>query len=124
MRFCRSTGLSFYAIVSLFAYICSFISSQVVLRSPLYTKLPLLVAGHSMGGCIAALTAIRLEPRVEGLLLFSAMIDVQRTKMMMIQELVAPVLNGVIPNRKMVRAVRIEELSNDKDVVQGFYDVS
>lgn len=69
---------------------------------PAHPSLPVLVGGHSMGGFVAALAAIKLQPNINGLLIFSPMIDVKRTMVMKAQEVVAGVLNRVIPKSPIV----------------------
>ena len=76
-----------------------------------------------MGGMVASHACIRMSPQVKGLLLFSAMIDVQRTPMMKLLEVASPVANALIPKTPMVNAVRVEELSQDEAVQQSFIKV-
>lgn len=55
-----------------------------------------------MGGLVATLATIKLQPKVAGLILFSAMIDVKRTLVMSAQEAIAGILNMLMPEAAIV----------------------
>lgn len=55
-----------------------------------------------MGGFVATLSTLRLQPDVSGLVLFSAMIDVQRTATLAMQEALGGVLNWAAPEARIV----------------------
>lgn len=83
---------------------------------------PIFIAGHSMGGLIASLTAIRQQDAWNGLIIHSALLDVEWTLALRIQSKIGVILAMTIPRARIVPAVRPEDMSPDPETVKKYME--
>ncbi|KAG2444677.1 hypothetical protein HXX76_001421 [Chlamydomonas incerta] len=83
-------------------------------------KLPVFVLGHSMGGLVAALMALRRQEQLAGVMLHSPALDVEWNPMLRVQAAVGGLMSALIPHAKLVPAVRPEDMSQDPAVVASY----
>ena len=79
---------------------------------------PIIVAGHSLGGLVAVLLLARRQKDFAGLVLQSAAIDVEWTPLLKFQAVVGDCIATCCPFSKIVPAVRPQDMSEDPKVVQ------
>lgn len=75
--------------------------------------LPLFIAGSSMGALFAALACLEEQSWFSGLLLWSPSLDVDKTPMLHVQSLLGGPLEALMPQARIVAAVRVEDMSED-----------
>lgn len=116
------------------AYIPSFSMLVDDLRATLaaaaaaHPRAPLFVGGHSLGGLVAlhaALGTLATErapplPRLTGLLLSSAAIDVDWTPVLRLQAPVGGLLAALVPRARLVPGVPIDCISPDPALVAAY----
>lgn len=81
---------------------------------------PIFLAGQSLGGLIAALTALRQQDRYSGLLLCSPALDVEWTPMLRVQASIGGVLSALVPQARIVAAIDPVNLNKDPVKVQNY----
>lgn len=82
--------------------------------------LPVFVGGSSLGGLIAGWVALRLQPSLAGLLLFSPGLGVEWTPLLRVQAAFGSLLAALVPRARIVPAVRVEDLSEDEAVREAY----
>lgn len=82
--------------------------------------LPLFIAGSSMGALFAAFACLEKQTWFAGLMLWSPGLDVEKTPMMHVQSLLGGPLEAIMPQARIVAAVRIEDLSEDPQVREEY----
>ncbi|GLC39425.1 hypothetical protein PLESTB_001347700 [Pleodorina starrii] len=95
-------------------------SAQQAGPQPVRPRLPVFLLGHSMGGLVAALTCLRRQDQVSGLMLHSPALDVEWTPVLRAQAAVGSLLSLLIPRARVVPAVRPEDLSSDPALVAEY----
>ena len=80
--------------------------------------MPIIVAGHSLGGLVAVHLLVRRQAVCSGLVLQSAAIDVEWTPVLKFQAVIGDCIAGCCPFSKIVPAVRPEDMSEDPQLVQ------
>jgi len=85
---------------------------------------PLVLMGHSLGGCTAVLTALKLtsEKSEMSLILSSPALGVDMSLLLKVQQFFAPVINFLAPKARIVDVVAPEFLSRNKEAVQAYID--
>jgi len=81
---------------------------------------PLVLAGCSMGGLLAACVGVRVDASlhgVRGALLLCPALDVRLTAIMRLQSLLKPLLLAIAPRARLVDAVRRADLTDEADVL-------
>ncbi|KAG2493417.1 hypothetical protein HYH03_008542 [Edaphochlamys debaryana] len=81
---------------------------------------PVFLLGHSMGGLVAVLAALRRQQGLAGVMLHSPALDVEWTTVLRIQAALGSVLASLIPRARVVPAVRPEDMSQDPAVVADY----
>ena len=79
---------------------------------------PIIAAGHSLGGLIAVHLLVRRQKDFAGLVLQSAAIDVEWTPILKCQAFIGDCIASCCPFSKIVPAVRPDDMSEDPKVVQ------
>jgi acylglycerol lipase len=74
------------------------------------------MAGQSLGALIAASAVAREQSSFRGLLLFSALLDVEMTPILRVQNALGGPLSALLPWARIVPAVRLEDMSEDPEV--------
>ncbi len=85
---------------------------------------PLVVMGHSLGGCIAVMTALKMGSGKSdmSLILSSPALGVDMNLELQVQKFFAPVIDYVCPKARIVDVVDPIEMSRNKDAVQAYID--
>lgn len=81
---------------------------------------PMFIAGHSLGGLIAAFTCLGSQPTWSGLLLCSPLLDVEWTPMLRFQAVFSNVLAATIPKLKIVPKVVPAHVNKDPARVKEY----
>ena len=82
--------------------------------------LPVIVAGHSLGGLVAVHLLSRRQKDFAGLVLQSAAIDVEWTPMLKCQAAIGDCIASLCPFSKIVPAVRPQDMSEDTKLVEEY----
>lgn len=83
---------------------------------------PIFVGGQSMGGLIAAHVACRPGCTLNGLVLSSALVDVEWTPVLRFQAKIGNTLARLFPRTRLVDGVRPEDMSPDAAVVKDYIE--
>lgn len=81
---------------------------------------PMFMAGHSMGGLVATLSVLRTQNLWSGLVLHSALVDVEWTLSLRLQSKIGALLALAMPRARVVPAVRPEDMNPDPDLVKDY----
>jgi acylglycerol lipase len=102
-----------------FLALCAHARQDVAERYP-SAPVPFFIAGHSLGGLIAALACLRDQSAWSGLLLCSAALNVEMGLVLRIQAALGNVLAAVIPKARIVPAVDPKDMNPDAQCVQEY----
>ena len=83
---------------------------------------PMFVAGHSLGGLVAAFTCLRSQEMWGGLLLCSPLLDVEWTPVLRLQAALSSVLAATVPKLKIVPKVVAAHVNKDPARVKEYED--
>jgi len=83
---------------------------------------PCFIGGQSMGGLVATHLSLRAQDRWAGLLLHSPALDVEWTPILRIQAKLGGLLAAVVPRKRIVPAVRPQDMSQDPAVVKDYLE--
>mmetsp|Transcript_22991 Transcript_22991/g.50466 ORF Transcript_22991/g.50466 Transcript_22991/m.50466 type:complete len:315 (-) Transcript_22991:187-1131(-) len=87
---------------------------------PKHPGLPIIAAGHSLGGLNTVNLVLRKQDAFAGMILQSAAIDVEWTPLLRIQAVIGDCLASLVPYAQLVPAVRPEDMSQDPKVVEEY----
>ncbi|KAK1736101.1 serine aminopeptidase (family S33) [Skeletonema marinoi] len=85
---------------------------------------PLVVMGHSLGGCIAVMTALKMGSGKSdiSLILSSPALGVDMNLELKVQKFFAPVIDFVCPKARIVDVVDAVEMSRNEEAVKAYID--
>lgn len=85
---------------------------------------PLVLMGHSLGGCIAVMTALKMGSGKSNmsLILSSPALGVDMNLELKVQKFFAPVIDFLCPKARIVDVVDPKEMSRNKDAVKAYID--
>lgn len=84
---------------------------------------PLLLMGHSMGALISVMAALRLgSTNIGGLILTGPALGIDMNVVLHAQKMLSPVIDMFLSKRRIVDAVRPEDMSRNSDAVQAYID--
>ena len=81
---------------------------------------PMFIAGHSLGGLVAAFACLKDQARYSGLLLCSPLLDVEWTPMLRVQAVFSSVLAATVPNLRIVPKVVAAHVNKDPEEVKKY----
>lgn len=84
-----------------------------------FSRLPLFMVGHSVGGLTTALTVLKRQEMWSGMVLHSAAINVEWTPALRLMSRRAGTLSKLFPHAKIVPAVRAEDMNSDADAIKA-----
>ena len=86
---------------------------------------PLVIMGHSLGGCVAVMAALKMgcgKSSDISLILSSPALGVDMNLELQVQKFFAPVIDFVCPKARIVDVVDPIEMSRNKEAVQAYID--
>ncbi len=83
-------------------------------------QIPMFIAGHSLGGLVAAFTCLRSQEMWSGMLLCSPLLDVEWTPVLRLQAAFSSVLASAVPRLKIVPKVVAAHVNRDPARVREY----
>lgn len=102
-----------------FLSLCDAAAADVRSRYPGASP-PMIIAGHSLGGLVAALACHRDQGRWAGMMLCSPALDVEMNLVMKIQAALGNLLAAIIPRARIVPAVDPKHMNPDPKLVEEY----
>jgi acylglycerol lipase len=111
---------SYVETVDEFEAFCKHAAADVRSRFPAAAASPppMFIAGHSMGGLIAALTCLRDQSAWTGLMVCSPALDVEWNLVLRMQAVVGDLLAALVPKARLVPAVDPAAMNPDPELVK------
>ena len=96
------------------------IDKKIQMLKKQYPNIPIIILGHSMGGSIAAYYALKLKPKIDGIILSSAALKISKDISPILIKL-SGILGKILPTLPTIK-LDSNGLSHNPEVVQKYND--